>query len=360
MLKHLLWLLLSLPTTLLAQHDFDSLYDASADFRQSFEEVQKTFALFGNEASLRITVVSDFKELNRRKDTLEYQDAVLEYVYNDSVVVHRDIGIKARGNYRRENCYYPPIKLNFPKKSVRLQWLRNFDKIKMVGICKSGDSYEQYLLSEYYVYRLFNILTDQSYRVRLLSVTYNDIGTKNKKRAVQTRHAFLIEPHEAVAERLNSEMLRAGNFPYDIFKPEEINLIAVFQYMIGNTDWSIPAQHNVKILKPKDPSMFLRTAVPYDFDYCGIVDPPYAIPSELLPIENIQQRLYRGPCRDFSEFPEILDRFRQKKSEFYALIQESPYLTDGTKKRMTNYMDSFYKVIDDPRKLRAELSVNCK
>lgn len=359
MLKNILFLLSWLPLTLLAQHDFDSLYDASAEFRKSFEIVQDTFDLFGHESVLEIIITADFKKLARQKDTLHYQDALLEYAFNDSIVVHRDIGIKARGNFRREFCSYPPIKLNFPKKSVRLAWLHTFDKMKMVGNCKEGTTYEQYLLSEYYVYKMFNILTDHSFRVRLLYVTYQDSGRKNKK-ARQSRYAFIIEPHDAVAERLDSEVLKTGNFPYDIFKPEEINLIAVFQYMIGNTDWSIPAQHNVNILKPKNPDLFIRTAVPYDFDYCGIVNPPYAIPSDLLPIDNIRERLFRGPCKDFDAYTEVLDKFKEKKNEMYALIESSEFLDKSTQSYMISYLDSFYDIINSSQQANQEFSVNCK
>lgn len=361
MLKYILSFLTFsfLPALLLAQHDFDSLYEASAKFRKSIEAAQDTFDLFGNDPVLEIIITSDFKQLNRQKDTLEYQDALLEYAFNDSIVVHRDIGIKARGNFRREFCSYPPIKLNFPEKSTKLEWLQTFDKMKMVGDCKAGTTYEQYLLSEYYVYKMLNILTDQSFRVRLLYVTYQDSGRKSKN-ARESRYAFLIEPHDALAERLGSEVLDSGNFPYDIFKPEEINLITVFQYMIGNTDWSIPAQHNIKILKPKSSDLFIRTAVPYDFDYCGIVNPPYAIPSEILPIDNIRQRLFRGPCREFDTYTEILEKFRQKKDEIYALIKNSEFLDKNTQSYMVSYLDAFYEIINSPQQASKEFSVNCK
>lgn len=360
MLKLLFWFLLLLPTSLFAQHDFDSLYEASTEFRKTFDSVQKDFNLFGDTSIMEITIVSDFKQLNRQKDTLKYQDALLKFALNDSVVVSRDIGIKARGNFRRETCSYPPIKLNFPKKTVRLEWLQTFDKIKMVGSCKPGTSYEQYLLSEYYVYKLFNILTDHSFRVRLLRVKYYDTGKRNQKKAEQTRYAFIIEPHKAVAKRLDSRILKGGNFPYNVFKPEDINLIAVFHYMIGNTDWSIPAQHNVKILEPKNSNSFIRMAIPYDFDFCGIVDPPYAIPSDLLPIDDIKQRLFRGPCRDTKQYNQTLELFRDTRDEFYSLIQSSAYLTKSSKKRMTSYLDSFYTTINDANLVNRELSVNCR
>ena len=348
------------PSIVLAQHDFDSLYDASVEFRKSFEAIQDTFDLFGNESVLEIAIISDFKQMNRQKDTLHYQDALLEYVLNDTIIVHREIGIKARGNYRRETCSYPPLKLNFPQKSARLEWLQTFDKMKMVGNCKAGVTYEQYLLSEYYVYKMFNILTDQSFRVRLLHVTYQDSGRKDKK-SRQLRYAFIIEPQEAVAERLNSYLLNTMNLSYGVFQPENVDLIAVFQYMIGNTDWSIPAQHNMKILKSKNPNIFTPVAVPYDFDYCGFVNPPYAIPSEILPIENITERLYRGPCReDVGEYDPILDKFMQKKNDLYALIENSEYLNKNSKKHMISYLDSFYQIITNPKRVNAALSANCE
>ena len=360
MLKHGILFLLSLPTALFAQHDFDSLYAASAEFRDNFDAVQKAYDLFADTSLMEIAIYSDFRQMRRQKDTLHYQEAVLRYTLNDSVIVSRKIGIKARGNFRRETCSYPPIKLNFPKKTVRLKWLQTFDKIKMVGSCKPGTNYEQYLLSEYYVYRMFNQLTDHSFRVRLLRVKYYDTGKRNQKKAEQIRYAFIIEPHKAVAKRLKSKVLKGGNFPYNVFNPDEINLIAVFHYMIGNTDWSIPAQHNVKILAPKNSGSFIRMAIPYDFDFCGIVNPPYAIPSDLLPIKDITERLFRGPCRDFEQYRRTLEVFKNNRDNFFALIEDSAYLTKSRKTWMTSYLASFYEIANNPKRISQELSVNCR
>ena len=131
-----------------------------------------------------------------------------------------------------------------------------------------------------------------------------------------------------------------------------------FQYMIGNTDWSLPGQHNVLVLKSKDPKVFTPVAVPYDFDYCGLVNPPYAIPSKLLPISDIKERLFHGPCRNFDSYRKILVLFVDKKREIYQLITNAELLTTTTKKDMIAYLDSFYKMINT-KKLEIDFKNQC-
>ena len=355
--KILFSILLSIPVALYAQHDFDSLYEASSGFRDFFNTTYKNHTFFESNEIVRIAIISDFKTLNRRRDNEKYQDAVLEYIFNDSIIVRRRIGIKARGNFRREHCSYPPVKLNFPKKSVRLEWLQTFDKFKMVGSCKNGTAYQQYLLQEYYVYRIFNILTDYSFRVRLLHIDYKDISKKSN-RTRQVRYAFIIEPIDAVAERLNCTVMNDPISSYAL-NEDNINMIAVFQYMIGNTDWSVPGLHNMRVLKSTNPDLFTPFAIPYDFDFCGIVNPPYAIPPEVLPIKTVRERLFRGPCRDFEVYRKTFDWFNSQKNKIYDLINNSELLTNGTKKQMMAYLDSFYRMMDRPKALEREFSISC-
>lgn len=353
-------LLTCFPFVSQAQHDFDELYESNAGFREHIESNMSSYQLFGQESILEIKIKSDFKKLNHKKDTSKYQKAVIEYAFNDTVTIHRKIGVRARGNFRRANCFYPPLKLNFPKKKVKLDLLKSFDKMKMVGNCQSGSTYEQYLLSEYYVYKMLNIMTDSSFRVRLIRVNYYNTGKKRGKVESQ-RYAFLIEPTKAMANRLQRHIDEETKFHYGQFPSESRHMVTIFNYMIGNTDFSILARHNMKTIMPNVESNYLLPlAIPYDFDYCGMVDPPYAIPADLLPIDDITQRLFRGPCEPFEDYQLTLAKFQLKKNQLYALIEKSTLLSKNTKQRMTNYLDSFYEILDDESRLRKEFAVNCK
>lgn len=343
----------------LAQHDFDDLYKSSPAFKNYIDTHQADFDLFTHDRVLEVSILSDFKSLNKKKDTAHYQKATIKLAFNDSVNIKRKIGIKARGNFRRETCAYPPIKLNFPKKKSKLEMLQTFDKMKMVGSCHAGENYQQYLLSEYFVYKMLNLLTDSSFRVRLIQVNYHDTGKKWGK-VESVRYAFLIEPAKAMAKRLNRAIDENTAFRYGQFATTNRHMISLFNYMIGNTDFSIPARHNVKITMPLTESNYLYPlAVPYDFDYCGMVNPPYAIPAEQLPIENIQERLFRGPCEEFEIYQPTVEKFLSKKDEFYTLINQSTLLNKKSKHHMTHYLDSFFKILEDEDRLKEALATNC-
>ncbi|WP_420583049.1 hypothetical protein [Reichenbachiella sp.] len=344
----------------IAQHDFDDLYKSNTSFKDYIESHMDEYDLFNSDSLIDLKIKSDFKVLNRKKDTSKYQKAILEYNFNDTVTIHRKIGIKARGNFRRENCFYPPLKLNFPKKKVKLEMLKRFDKMKMVGNCKSGSIYEQYLLSEYYVYKMLNVLTDSSFRVRLIRVNYYNTG-KKRGNAESQRYAFLIEPTKAMADRIGRHIDDTSTFHYGQYPPENRHMITIFGYMIGNTDFSILARHNMKTTMPNEKSNYiLPLAIPYDFDYSGIVDPPYAIPADVLPIDDITQRLFRGPCEPFEVYLPTLAKFQSKKTQLYNLINESTLLDKKSKYRMISYLDSFYEIIDDESRVKAAFGVNCK
>ena len=306
-----------------AQHDFDSLYKNSPEFKQAFKNETAKIDLFESEDILELTIESDFKNLIRTKFKGEYQPAILTAKYSDTVLITREIEIKARGNFRRKHCYYPPLKMNFPAKKVKIEQLREFDKMKVVVECKSHSLYQQYLIREFTIYKLYNLLTDYSLRVRLLRMHYIDTGGKYKP---DTRYAFLIEDIGELAKRTESiEILTKGLGPNSLER-SSTDLLLVFNYLIGNTDFSIPGMHNMKLVKSTDPMRTKPVPVAYDFDYCGLVNASYAIPSELLPIKTVRERLFRGYCRTEAEFQKTFEVFRERKEQLYGLYKDSELL----------------------------------
>ena len=146
---------------------------------------------------------------------------------------------------------------------------------------------------EYYVYKMYNLLTPFSYRVRLLRVEYIDTSGKKKPR---DNYAFIIEPTDQMALRLNAkEFDRKGISNHSVDR-NTATIMGLFQLLVGNTDWSIPNMHNIKLLRVADAKYPMPVAVPYDFDYCGIIDAQYAIPNEIHPIEKVTERFYMGAC----------------------------------------------------------------
>jgi hypothetical protein len=312
-------------------------------------------SLFESDELLKMTLRLDITNLERTKAMEESQDADLTYFTTQTDSVNKKIQLKARGNIRRAICDFPPISLNFRVKDSVGGVFKGIDKIKMVSYCKIG--YQELVLREYLIYKLFNALTDYSFRVRLLEVTF--INTHKKSKTLK-EYCFLIEPLKLLEKRKNIFEVNSVRLTQNYIKPKFMDRVAIFNYMIGNTDWSVPIQHNVKIFSEFNaggPS--LGIVVPFDFDYSGLVDASYAVPFEQLPIKSVRDRLYLGICRDKSEIENSIRDFAAKKEEFYRIIHDFPYLKEKSKKQMINYLDGFYARFDKKNNVISDMLNTC-
>ena len=306
------------------------------------DTLRHDFGLFVKDDLLRLTLRFDIKEYIRKKPKDEYMNATLTYYVNENDSISREIRIKSRGIFRNDYCQFPPLSLYFSKSDSARTDLDKIAKIKVVTHCFYGN--ENYLFKEYLVYKLFNILTDYSFRVRLARIDY--ISTTGKSKTIST-FCFLIEPFNMLSERTKTIPVNAATITQKDIIPEIMDRVTLFNYMIGNTDWTVTYQHNIKVLitslsdKPN-----LGIAVPYDFDYSGLVDTHYATPAEALGLASVRERRYLGLCRTEDEFLKALKEFSDFKQEFYRIINEFPYLNEKVKKSMTGYLDGFYYGID--------------
>jgi hypothetical protein len=127
--------------------------------------------------------------------------------------------------------------------------------------------------------------------------------------------------------------------------------------MIGNTDWWVSTQHNV-ILFTYGHSSF-PFPIPYDFDYAGVINTPYATTHNTVPISNVQQRYYKGFCQSMDTYEETIEQFNNLKDAIYKLYRNSVHLKESQKKSTLKYYDSFYKIINDPKSVRRYFFENC-
>jgi hypothetical protein len=329
--------------------DFDSLVKHNDDFRIFAGIYSDTFDLFNDNQILKVTFESDFKSLVKNKFKDEYQDAVFSIMINDTVQVSRNIQIKPRGHNRKSTCHIPPIRLNFPKKDAYINQLKQFDKFKMVVDCKQNDIFEQYLLAEYYAYRIYNQISDFSFRVRLLEVNYVDWGNRYKN---DTRYAFIIESLEQLAERQHAIPIEAKNIRDIRTHLHTLAHVYLFQYLIGNTDWSIPNLHNIYLLKSRDSVMMAPIVIPYDFDYAGIVNPTYAIPDEQLGTKTVRERVYRGICISENELLNARNTILDKKQNIYALFSNDILMNKSMNQSAIDYLDEFFDIIENEKAFR--------
>jgi hypothetical protein len=307
----------------------------------------KTQPLFASDDILYIKVVADFKAIqNDRGDTPVYHEALLTYVDKKGDSVQLPVKMKVRGNFRRKasNCNLPPLLLNFPEKKTDKTIFKNQDKLKLVTRCR----YEEYVPQEYMVYKLYNLLTDYSFRVRMAQITYEDAAGKRKS---ETSSGFIIEDEEALAKR-HRTLLRSKDAKTNmaITNQEGMATVAVLEYMIGNTDWSVPYQHNIKLLEQ---AIGLPMPVAYDFDHAGIVEASYANPAPELGLRSTRERLYRGLAYSEALFQRVFENFNRVKPDIYALYEGNPHLNPAYVKRTLRYLDDFYEVINDPNQARS-------
>jgi len=344
--------------TLIGVSQVFSQNDSIVDQYEAVDTLQMNFGLFSNDEVLNLSLRFDVVEYKREKPKDEYMKALLTYHINDKDSINKEIRLKSRGEFRNNFCSFPPIRLNFKKTDFEKEDLKKIEKMKMVTHCNSGN--ETYLFKEYLVYKMFNVLTDYSFRVRLVKVAYINTNEKKKMKPIYS-YAFFIEPVEFLAERNKTipvESLKLGQANMDA---KYLDRMAIFFYMIGNTDWSIPNQHNCKIFsQPFSDNPNLGVVIPYDFDYTGMVNASYAIPPEGLGIESVRQRLFQGICRTEAEYIDAIKEFSDKKEDFYKVINNFEYLNERTKKEMIKYLDGFYSEFDNENSIVKTFLEQCK
>lgn len=310
--------------------------------------------LFDSDEVMELTLCADLKTVFKdRGDDPQYHPASIHY-QADQNTINIPLQIKTRGHFRKmsSNCRYPPILLNFAKSSTpESSVFYGQDKMKLVTPCQ-GD---KYVIHEYLVYKLYNLITPRSFRARLVKVIYQD--TANNKSS-ESYYGILLEEEEQMAHRnLCYSFEKIGLRPEETQK-EDFLKMAVFEYMIGNTDWSVQFQQNIKLITVDSTS--LPFTIPYDFDHAGIVRAPYARPAEELKMSSTLQRRYRGYCiPEMDQYTKIFETFNELKDDFYALYNGNPLLSSKYQKQTLKFLDRFYETINDPKKAQREFSYPC-
>ena len=315
----------------------------------------KKIKLFKDDVPLQMTLTTDIRQLTGEKSKAAFQKAIVSLKLPDSTDVKEEIELRARGNFRKDYCYIPSLMLNF--KTVDMNKTASLEKMKMVCTCRMGKEFEQLVLKEYISYKIFNTLTDKSFRVRLVNINF--IDSEGKKKPI-SQYGFLIEDVDDMAKRNGCRELELKKLQAEASDREYMTLVNLFQFMIGNTDWSVPGDHNIKLIQHRDSANARPFAVPYDFDFAGLVDAPYAIPDEQLGTTTVTQRVYRGFPRTMEELQASIVNFNNKKPDIYKLITDEALLDKKQKDGMIKYLDEFYKIISEPRSIKREFIDNAR
>lgn len=314
--------------------------------------------LFASHDVLDFTLVADFEMLDDdRAEVNPERPALLRLAGPGGAPVELALEVRTRGNFRlrRSTCDFPNLRLDFPPgSSAQPTVFAGQKELKLVGHCRDSREYDQNTLEEYLVYRLYNLLTEESFRVRLARVTYRDVRGKEDP---VTRHAFLIEDVDMLATRL-------GGLPIEVqgVRPHDLDGLAsarveLFQYMIGNTDFSIVNFHNAELIRRPDGTYH---PVPYDFDFSGLVDAPYATPAAILGTRSVRERVYRGFCRPGVDAPALFDAFLALREASARTFREQPELEPKRADSAIRYLDEFFRIIESPRARQALIERRCR
>ena len=312
---------------------------------------------FDSEEPFTLTLTANIRNLtgSRRADT-SWRFATVSYLGDHPEPMSVPLRVRTRGIWRLKTCEFPPLRLNFSAERAVGTAFQGLDKPKLVSYCRDNDRYEQYVLQELQLYRIYRLLTPVSHKVRLLRVAYTDSA---KGRVETTRYAFLLEEPKAIAARLGGRILeQKGALPGDLDAFHDA-LVGVFQYMIGNTDFSTNMLHNVELfVQPDGPTV----PVAFDFDFSGAVNASYATVDPSLSVTRVRDRLFRGFCTEGDAFPRVFALFNEKRAQIYALYDDpvGKLLDRGIARETLEYFDEFYRVINDSRSARSKILKACR
>jgi len=314
--------------------------------------------LFKSTDPLEFTLTAPFNIINKdhNPESTKRYPAVLTVAGEKGAVKTLSVKLSARGHFRRmaRNCSVVPLRIEFAKEELAGTVFEGQSTLKLGTGCDTSKEFEQYTLREYLTYPIYHMLTPLSFRARLARATYVEEGSLKKS---NPRFAFFIEHENDVARRNEGRVVDLQRISFTDLEAETLTRTMMYEYMVGNTDVSIWALHNVRFVQNPERKLFV---VPYDFDISGFVHPPYAIPDRRLGLRSVVDRLYRGPCRTTEEFDKVAERFRDKRKDMVSLVDSMKDLDSSSRSEVKGYLESFFRTIDKPESIKKQFVNGCK
>jgi len=318
--------------------------------------------LFECEAPLEFTLELPMKTLLRRADDRPVLEGKLHYTDQHGKQLEFDVQVTTRGHNRLEICKFPPLSVKFEKKQVKGTVFSGQKKLKIVTQCRSGDRYLDFLRHEYGIYKAYNIVAEPSFRARMLNITFRDTQRKYKE---ELHVAFFIESIKEVAARLDMEPVKLNEIPPLHLDGSNSSTYDLFQFLIANTDWSKtrgPGDedccHNGKVLRTPGTDVGW-VVLPYDFDQAGLINVPYALPHEQLPIRSVTQRLFRGRCAFIEHMDATIELFNRERQAIEAALV-SGGLSEKRQRSQAKFLARFYEIVNDPKLRQRHVVGRCR
>jgi hypothetical protein len=298
--------------------------------------------LFASNDPIHIVIQAPLSTITRNRETHDTIAGTLTDPSGQSL----PISLAIRGITRRtsETCDFPPLRVDFTAPPPPTSLFAGQKKLKLVTHCRNAASFQQYVLLEYAAYRMYNLLTPMSFRVRLANIDYRDANG----RPIISRIGYFLEDLSDVAHRNGLKVVHAGErIPVSDLSPADAGRYALFEHLLANHDWSMRAGpvgkeccHNAELVGLSAPGATIP--IPYDFDFSGYVNAPYATPPAELDISDVRQRVYRGYCIHNASVVAAARQMRALHPQIIGVLSQVPGLEPATQQRASAYLEKFF------------------
>lgn len=311
--------------------------------------------LFQDDVALPLRFVLSLKDVERLTDDSTRISFALYYHEPDSPWDSIAAEVRVRGNFRKRHCFFPPLHVYFKKADAKGTLFEDNRSLKLVWPCQAAESYHDLVRREYLCYKLYEKIAPVAFNTRLVDINFTRMRGSKKKSFQLT--GFLLEDDDVLAHRFDGQV-----YDQPVLNPAAIDAVsdvrhALFQYMIGNTDFVTRAPHNVKLIRINSPMLI---PVPYDFDMSGLVDAPYSTFREELGISSVRQRVYLGFCRDDSVMEAVRREYVEHEPDFREVLDANRHLfNENEMRRTTDYLQIFFDMVRDERRFRHEIVLKC-
>ena len=307
----------------------------------SAQIVQKSDSLFNNQDILKIKLSYSNDEMRLDTDDTTFVKVNLEY-NNDNKWESLNVNLRARGNFRRSKCYFPPIKIRIKKSAAKGTLFEGNKNLKLVMPCLLRKEKNDNIIQEFIAYKFYEKISPYYFKTRMVDIEFTEV--KKNKTIVHKLKGFLIEDDKRVADRFEGKSFERYIHPKAMDDMTSVQN-SMFQYLIGNTDFSVAYQHNGKLLYI-DKKIY---PLPYDFDLCGLVDASYAIVNSKLGIKSVKDRKYRGFKREESLVEEVRDQILSKKGDLFQIVdsQKTKFEIPSEFQSTREYLTKFFDIMED-------------
>ncbi|TNE50078.1 MAG: hypothetical protein EP344_17565 [Bacteroidetes bacterium] len=317
---------------------------------QGTEAPSTFFEYLTQEEGGRLTLEMDLTSLLEDRQNQDYTTGTLQLKNGTSISVK----VKPKGKFRRARAFVPPLKIKVSKDWLRGAGLDTLNETKLVLPYFDTRQGDQLIIKEYLIYRMFERLSHASTRARLVQVTLRDNHAGHIDRKM---YGMLLEDNEEIAARLHGVEIDRFGLPMDSMVASQAALVALFEYMIGNTDWDLSMQRNVRLIKPNAGGKILL--VPYDFDFSGLVRAPYASPSSESGLDNVLDRFLMTNGLHQADLRRAAQTLKSAKKDLYDICY-SRHLTRDATNEMLWYLDTFFDAIDKNNDVPVRLGVTVR